>query len=87
MDILAINEDEHAILLGECKWTNEPLGRTVVTGLIDKTAAVLPGEQARWRVTYAFFSRSGFTSEALGAGGGADCLYVELPQLDHDLRQ
>ena len=85
VDVLAINEDEHAILLGECKWTSEPIGRAVVTDLMAKRINVLPDPPEAWRVTYAFFSRSGFTPEARRAASGADCLWVDLPRLDRDL--
>ena len=86
VDVVAINEDTHSILLGECKWTNEPLGRAVVQGLFDKTPAVVPSDLADWKVTYVFFSKAGFTDEAKKLGHAAHCLWVSLDQLDRDLR-
>jgi AAA+ ATPase superfamily predicted ATPase len=85
VDVVAINEDEHAILLGECKWTAAPLGRSTVLGLLEKTAAVVPGPLEAWKVYYAFFSKAGFTDEAKRAAGSAKCFWVDLEQLDRVL--
>jgi AAA+ ATPase superfamily predicted ATPase len=86
VDVVAINEDDHAILLGECKWTADSLGRSTVLGLLEKTATVVPGPLEDWKVYYAFFSKSGFTDEAKRAAGSAKCFWVDLEQLDRVLR-
>lgn len=86
VDVVAINEDDHAVLIGECKWTGEQLGRSVVQGLLAKTPEVVPGRMEDWKICYAFFSRAGFTPEAKRAVGKAACLWVTLDQLDRDLR-
>lgn len=86
VDVVAINEDQHGILLGECKWMGEPVGQSVVQGLFQKTAQVVPGKLTDWKVYYAFFSKSGFTDEAKKAGRSANCLWISLEQLDRDLR-
>lgn len=87
VDVVAINADEHAILLGECKWTKEPIDRSVVDSLVQKTPQVVPGPLEQWRVHYAFFSKSGFTNEARRAVGGAGCYWITLDQLDRELRE
>jgi AAA+ ATPase superfamily predicted ATPase len=91
IDVVAVNEDARAVLIGECTWTGEPVGRSVVADLIAKTPDVLEvglrGDAESWRVSYAFFSRSGFTAEARKAAGSADCLWVDLDQLDRELRE
>ncbi len=86
VDVIAINEDDHAILLGECKWTADSLGRSTVLGLLEKTATVVPSPLEDWKVYYAFFSKSGFTDEAKRAAGSAKCFWVDLEQLDRVLR-
>lgn len=86
VDVVAVNEDDHAILLGECKWTTESIGRAVVLGLMEKTQAVVQGPLEDWKIYYAFFSRSGFTDEAKRAAGSAGCLWIYLEQLDRVLR-
>ncbi|OGO42380.1 MAG: hypothetical protein A2Z04_08745 [Chloroflexi bacterium RBG_16_57_9] len=87
IDVVAINPDEHAILLGECKWTTEPIGKAIVTTLLGKMPKVIPGLLDRWHVYYAFFSKSGFTDEARRATGKAPCFWVSLDQLDQALSE
>jgi AAA+ ATPase superfamily predicted ATPase len=85
VDVVAVNDDEHAILLGECKWTAGALGRSVVRSLIDKTAAVLPEGVEGWKVTYAFFSKEGFTAEAKKEVANIPTFWIDLPTLDQGL--
>ena len=87
IDVLAINEDDHAILLGECKWLAEPIRKRVVTDFLARAERVIPTPTAGWEITYAFFSRSGFTREAKHAAGDRHCLWISLDQLDRDLAQ
>jgi hypothetical protein len=58
VDSIAIKWREKAILLGECKWGADTIGRSVIRELIEKTPRVVPGED--WKVYYAFFARAGF---------------------------
>lgn len=85
IDVLAINEDEHAILLGECKWHSEPVDRATVLDHLAKTSKVV-ADSAKWKVFYAFFSKSGFTSEAKRAAAPHKVFWVDLKQLESDLR-
>ncbi len=55
VDVVAVNWRERAILLGECKWGADAVGRSVVRELVDKAPRVVPGEG--WQVHYAFFAR------------------------------
>jgi len=87
IDVVAINEDDHAILLGECKWTAEPIRKRVVEDLLERAQQVIPTPTESWHVTYALFAKSGFTDEARQAGAGRQCLWVDLEQIDADLRQ
>jgi hypothetical protein len=83
VDVVAVNWRQRAILLGECKWNQEPLPRNVLTGLVEKTPAVLPGPD--WKVYYALFSRSGFAPAARQAAEDYGALLVDLAQLDDGL--
>jgi AAA+ ATPase superfamily predicted ATPase len=85
VDVVAINDDEHAILLGECKWTAGALGRSVVKGLMEKTAAVLPEGVEGWKIYYAFFSKEGFTAEAKKEVANVPTFWVDLTSLDQGL--
>lgn len=87
IDVMAINEDAHAILLGECKWLSEPMGRGIVVDFLERAQSVIPTPVDKWQVMYVFFSRTGFTAEARRAGEGRPCLWVDLNQIDQALRR
>jgi AAA+ ATPase superfamily predicted ATPase len=85
VDVVAINWHENAILLGECKWGTDPVGRTVIRDLIEKTPKVIPGEG--WNVHYVYFARAGFTTAAQKEAGKVDAILVDLETLDEDLKR
>ncbi len=60
VDVAGVNERTNSLLLGECKWTTDPVGLELLTDLESVESEV------RWRgsdrsVTYALFSKNGFT--------------------------
>ncbi|GAB7020333.1 DUF234 domain-containing protein [Halostagnicola bangensis] len=62
IDVVGLNPQTNTLLLGECKWTNTPVGTSLLTDI----EALEP--DVRWNgsdrtVEYALFSRSGFTDE------------------------
>jgi AAA+ ATPase superfamily predicted ATPase len=62
IDVVGIDEQTETIVLGECKWTSEPVGESLLSDLERLTPDV------RWRgtdrtVRYALFSKNGFTPE------------------------
>lgn len=63
LDLLAISEDEAAIMVGECRWWAKPVGANVLSELQQKAKAVLPHFQRPPHVYYALFARNGFTEE------------------------
>ncbi|MCP4418242.1 MAG: hypothetical protein GY805_16595 [Chloroflexi bacterium] len=85
VDVVAINWREKAILLGECKWGDHTVGRSVIRELIGKTSRVIP--EPDWQVHYAFFARKGFTEAARAEAGTVNALLVDLERLEDDLRQ
>jgi len=87
IDVVAINEDEHAILLGECKWTADAIDKEVVTHHLARAAQVISEPVDRWKVYHIFFSKSGFTLEAKKAAVPSKCFWVDLKQLEGDLRR
>jgi AAA+ ATPase superfamily predicted ATPase len=87
IDVVAINEDEHAIMLGVCKWTDEPIDKSVVTNHLARAVKVIPEPAERWRVYHLFFGKSGFTLEAKRAAAPHKCFWVDLKQLERDLRR
>jgi hypothetical protein len=86
VDVVAINWTEHAILLGECKWGTDRVGRRVIGELVEsKTPRVLqalPEQGQGWNVYYAFFARTGFTDAAIAEAGQHHALLVNLDILE-----
>lgn len=89
-DVVAISWRERAILIGECKWTTDPVDRQVVRRLLDqtlpKTLAALPEQGVGWRVLPAIFARTGATSEAAALFQEHGGLLIDLATLATDLR-
>lgn len=84
VDVVAINWQDRAILLGECKWGANPVDRAVVRELIEKAPKVVPGPD--WHVHFAYFARAGFTDAARSEAEAAGALLIDLARLDEDLR-
>lgn len=89
VDVVAVNWHTHQILLGECKWGGQAVGKGVIDELVEsKTPKVLkslPNEGAGWQVEYAFFARVGFTAGAKAAGSAVGANLVHLNALDETL--
>ena len=60
IDLLAISENEQTALVGECKWSVNPVGTDVLEDLKHKSQVLVKDHGVR-RLEYALFSRSGFT--------------------------
>ena len=89
MDVVAINWRERAILLGECKWGVDAVGRSILRELLDKAPFVLqalPEGGADWTTHYALFARAGFTEAAREDAQTHHVVLVDLARLDEDLR-
>jgi hypothetical protein len=63
VDVVGINSMEKVLILGECKWGTQPMGRSVLTALVDKSAEVVP-TTGQWRLYYLGFARDGWTEQA-----------------------
>lgn len=64
VDVVGVNTMEKLIVLGECKWGVEPIGRSTLIGLIDKSDVIIPNTGS-WRVFYLGFARAGWTAQSL----------------------
>ncbi len=84
VDVVAVNWQEKAILLGECKWGLEAVGRGVIRELVDKSPRATPGND--WTVHYVYFARAGFTEAAVDEARTIHAQLVDLHRLDRDLR-
>ena len=89
IDVVGINWDHKSLLLGECKWENNPLSVRVVKQLIEeKTPRILKDldiDQSEWRVRYAFFSKKGFTAPAVKMAESINAHLVSLDQLVNEV--
>lgn len=78
IDVVGVDDGTETLLLGECKWTNDPVGE----GLLRSLEATEP--EVRWRgenrtVVYTLFSKAGFTDELITLEGErADLLLYDV---------
>lgn len=92
VDVLAINWRTKHILLGECKWEKQKVGRKVIQTLFDKTSKVVP-KGFDWQVSYAFFSRLGFTEPAMALGvektavSATPVTFITLADIEQGIRR
>lgn len=97
VDVVGINSMEKVMVLGECKWGTQAMGRSVLTDLVAKTSEVVPS-QGEWKVYYLGFARAGWTEAAqhfpqelvtnLPTGKnwrGTGTQLLDLAQIDADL--
>ncbi len=85
VDVVAVNWHDKAILLGECKWGVDVVGRSVICELVDKAPKVVPSDG--WQVYYVYFARAGFTDAARQEGQAVGSMLIDLETLDNDLRK
>lgn len=89
VDVVAVRWEDKHILLAECKWRVQPIGRKVVRELIEaktpKVLASLPDGGEGWTVHYAFFTRTGFTEAARSLAQEHEALLIDLDRLNRDM--
>jgi uncharacterized protein len=84
--VAAINWTERRLLLGECKWGEEDIGRSVIASLIlERGPRLLARLEGEWQVEYIFFAHEGFTVDAQALAEEQEAQFVTLAQLDGDL--
>ena len=54
---------EKTIFLGECKWQDRPVSRSVLRQLVEKTGEIVP-KRDQWQAFYLGFARDGWTEAA-----------------------
>ena len=97
VDVVGINAMEKTLVLGECKWGPQLIGRNVLVDLVNKSAEIVP-KQGQWRILYVGFARAGWSEPAhqyaqelkrtQPAGSNWRCVdmqLVDLKQVDTDL--
>jgi len=99
VDVVGVNRMQKTLMLGECKWSPQVIGRSVLQELVEKTAEIVPTE-GNWKVYYVGFARAGWTVEAqqyalslAGQGLKGDnwralgIRLLDLKQVDQDLAE
>jgi uncharacterized protein len=85
LDVVASSRRAKRILIGEAKWTETPMGREVVTSLVERSKRLLSdlveGEKS-FAVEYALFARSGFTDAARAEAKRINARCVDLPMIE-----
>jgi AAA+ ATPase superfamily predicted ATPase len=89
VDVVAVDWERRQILLGECKWVRQRVGRDVVCELVAGKApevlAELPNKGKGWRAHYAIFTRAGLTDAAKKVARQHNVLQVGLAELERGL--
>jgi len=78
IDVAGVNDRTDTLLLGECKWTNTPVGRGILADLEELE------EEVRWHgtdrtVVYTLFAREGFTESLKADASDRDDLHLFTP--------
>ena len=80
IDVVAISDSEGAVMVGECKWSNRPVGTNILDDLKRKAQVLDAG--GKWpQVSYMLWSKSGFTPALRKLAGAAGIRLVEVPEL------
>jgi len=75
IDIAAIDPEGRNLIVGECKYWQEPVGANVLRDLEEKAKSV-PWEHGRRKVWYVLFSVNGFTDELKALAAERDDLLL-----------
>ncbi|MBN1136078.1 MAG: hypothetical protein JXM73_05810, partial [Anaerolineae bacterium] len=90
-DVVGMNWQDHHVLIGECKWGRDAVGREVVRDLVQhkgpQVVKHLPALGAGWKTHYVLFARAGCTPAARSEAQALGVQVVTAAQLDADLRR
>ncbi|MCB0064068.1 MAG: ATP-binding protein, partial [Caldilineaceae bacterium] len=64
IDVVGVDRQNKRVLLGEARWQARPMGEKALNELMDKARPWLQKSRG-WRVTYALFSRAGFSQDVI----------------------
>ncbi|MEZ4657483.1 MAG: ATP-binding protein [Caldilineaceae bacterium] len=84
IDLVAINETDKLLLVGECKWTQRPVGVNILDDLKRKAARML-GEVEGWQIHYALFAKTGFTAEMAAFAESENVLLITATDMVQEM--
>lgn len=80
LDIVAVNERERTIWLGEVKWTSRPVGKEIIEDLL-RRKELIEWRKGRRKEYLLAISRSGFTGEAERRAEQAEVIMLTLEDM------
>jgi AAA+ ATPase superfamily predicted ATPase len=98
IDVVGVNQMLRHMILGECKWTKNPIEAGVIKGLVEKAKIAMRGREG-WKAYFLVFSKNGFTNSAHAFAEQiekqvgevewqvAGCRLVDLSRVDRDLSE
>ena len=70
VDVVGLSEEKRSLILGDCYWTESPVGLDEIESLVKHTNALVPKKEKGWTVSYILFSAAGWTKEAHAQAAG-----------------
>ena len=81
LDVVAGNQREKKLLIGEAKWGKDNISRVILTDLIRRSQR-MPQVAEGWQVQYALFSREGFTEATTELAKELHVLLINLKDME-----
>lgn len=85
LDVVAVQNSEKRLFIGEAKWGTGPIGRDVLSDLIARSQRLTQVTETGWQVQYGLFSRHGFTPATIAMAKELKARLVSLPQMEQTL--
>ena len=86
LDVVAANQWEKKLLIGEAKWGKESVSRAILTELIRRSQR-MPQVAEGWQVQYALFSREGFTQATAEMARELGVRLITLDEIEETLAE
>ena len=87
LDVVAVNDQQHRLFIGEAKWGTGQIARSILTNLVEHSQRVPAVRKLGEQVQYGLFSREGFTPATIEAAKEQGARLVSLPQMESTLVQ
>ena len=84
LDVVAANQRQKKLLIGEAKWGKETVNRSILTDLIRRSQR-MPQVAEGWQVQYALFSRQGFTAATVETAREFGVRLITLDEMEKTL--
>ncbi len=86
LDVVAASLREKRLFIGEAKWGDEPVSRSILTNLIERSKR-MPAVADGWQVEYALFARTGFTAATRQAALDIGARLIELEPMEQAMHR